>query len=793
MATENNAVLKELLGSVKYMIDTSIDGAPYDKTVTGLIVGGSSQPKHYMVTIKGRTYDLPCYISNKFKPNTPVSVMVPENNMDFAFIYGVLGGEDGSGTGTVENAKRAEYAVSAGYANTVAVATEVKVGGLLSSSGKNHVTVDPTGIATVTDVDHADNADNATNAVNATNSLNATNAQHAVSADRATVADTVDNVPVATDTKVGGIKSGIGIGVVNVADDGTATVELPPEPDPYKLPIATEAVLGGIYSSTGPGHVQVDENGIATVPDAGGIKEIPIATESEVGGVLSSQESGKLNVDENTGESTINDIVLIDKSGKFEKPDEWGDGPWKLICTEDSSLDVNNGLPTGGTTGQYLSKNSDTDYDVGWTSLEASNVPYDNTTSQMVAQNVQSAVDELNRRDNSISTQVATNTNNIASLTSQVNTNTNDITENAANIALHHTEIQQNATDIAKNTSDISTNTSDISSLKVKTTYYSNENILDNWYFANPINQKGLTQYPTTPSDANVYGIDRWILRETITYSLQPGYIRFFRNTQSYSPVFEQLPEFPTQYAGKTLTISILYRMAPGFVGHMNLGFSHWTSTDSDVNHVQNIPYSENWNVYSYTWTVPENITYFDFRAMQMLSTVPVGSLTSNYFDLVAAKAELGTQQTLAHKDENGNWVLNDPPPNYEQELAKCQRYMQVFGNKSGYDEIGHGMWYTGGGLYYFSIEIPLNVPMRAKPVATINRDVRFVYVVNNKVNTFAISHSDISSIFIEGYSNICNLGLGTNLTNFPTNFSLYFQVDSGNSTSNYIILDANL
>lgn len=41
----------------------------------------------------------------------------------------------------------------------------------------------------------------------------------------------------------------------------------------------------------------------------------------------------------------------------------------------------------------------------------------------------------------------------------------------------------------------------------------------------------------------------------------------------------------------------------------------------------------------------------------------------------IAAKLELGPVQTLAHQNADGNWVLNDPPPNKALELAKCQRY----------------------------------------------------------------------------------------------------------------------
>lgn len=47
----------------------------------------------------------------------------------------------------------------------------------------------------------------------------------------------------------------------------------------------------------------------------------------------------------------------------------------------------------------------------------------------------------------------------------------------------------------------------------------------------------------------------------------------------------------------------------------------------------------------------------------------------------IAAKFELSDHQTLAHK-EGGNWILNDPPPNKALELAKCQRYYQVFSSE---------------------------------------------------------------------------------------------------------------
>ena len=39
---------------------------------------------------------------------------------------------------------------------------------------------------------------------------------------------------------------------------------------------------------------------------------------------------------------------------------------------------------------------------------------------------------------------------------------------------------------------------------------------------------------------------------------------------------------------------------------------------------------------------------------------------------------ELGEQQTLAHQNDDGAWVLNELP-DYGGELLRCQRYYQVY------------------------------------------------------------------------------------------------------------------
>ena len=55
-----------------------------------------------------------------------------------------------------------------------------------------------------------------------------------------------------------------------------------------------------------------------------------------------------------------------------------------------------------------------------------------------------------------------------------------------------------------------------------------------------------------------------------------------------------------------------------------------------------------------------------------------VNNTNGGTLDLYGAKLELGSQQTLAHQDENGNWVLNEIP-DYGEQLARCQRYYQLY------------------------------------------------------------------------------------------------------------------
>ena len=72
----------------------------------------------------------------------------------------------------------------------------------------------------------------------------------------------------------------------------------------------------------------------------------------------------------------------------------------------------------------------------------------------------------------------------------------------------------------------------------------------------------------------------------------------------------------------------------------------------------------------SVTFTVPDGVLPNDEIRITVNNQAGVNPL------IQAMKNELGSQQTLAHQDTSGNWVLNEIP-DYGEQLRRCQRYFQ--------------------------------------------------------------------------------------------------------------------
>ena len=176
----------------------------------------------------------------------------------------------------------------------------------------------------------------------------------------------------------------------------------------------------------------------------------------------------------------------------------------------------------------------------------------------------------------------------------------------------------------------------------------SNPNLLDNWYFGNPVNQRGQTSYT-----AAGYGVDRWRIGSAGAMTIEDGYITFASSDATLRNL-EQVLE--TLEVGK-YTISLLAENAAGT--NLIIGLvSGFTSAAISTSEKQ---------VVSLTFDVTTKTS----------GTVYIQTGNSQ-IKLYAAKLELGSKQTLAHRDADGNWVLNEIP-DYGEQLARCQRYFQLY------------------------------------------------------------------------------------------------------------------
>lgn len=173
-----------------------------------------------------------------------------------------------------------------------------------------------------------------------------------------------------------------------------------------------------------------------------------------------------------------------------------------------------------------------------------------------------------------------------------------------------------------------------------------NPNLLDNWYFGNPVNQRGQTEYTGNAT----YSIDRWWTQYETTLSIVDGGIKIGGkgDVQQY---------FENTLPNATYTLSLLYRDR---TGSDPLRLIAGNRTDGDLAQTESKDAS---GILSVTFSnATANKVNFGFT----------GS-TDNSAIIIAIKLELGDTQTLAHK-ENGVWVLNEIP-DYGEQLRRCQRY----------------------------------------------------------------------------------------------------------------------
>ena len=190
----------------------------------------------------------------------------------------------------------------------------------------------------------------------------------------------------------------------------------------------------------------------------------------------------------------------------------------------------------------------------------------------------------------------------------------------------------------------------------------SNPNLLDNWYFVGggtygnfPINQRGVSGTISSPG----YFIDRW--------NLTAGSVEITS-------------------AGLVLngTISQILETAP--------------------------------NVSNFTATA---LTSTGIIEAQYDSESKTFSITGTGQTFIAAKLEIGEIQTIAYQNSESEWALNSPPPNYQQELSKCQRYFYRLASDSSSTYLFIGQGNSGGGTE--AITFPFDFPVRMRITPTMS------------------------------------------------------------------------
>lgn len=292
----------------------------------------------------------------------------------------------------------------------------------------------------------------------------------------------------------------------------------------------------------------------------------------------------------------------------------------------------------------------------------------------------------------------------------------------------------------------------------------SNPNLLDNWYFGNPVNQRGQTSYTGAG-----YGIDRWKIEAQYNgdaITIKDNGLEVVCGEVAAFHRFLQIIDHPERFRGKTLTwtVKIVSVSDEGnvcgalgyFVNGVEPKYIQFSST----------------GVYSFSFTVPDDTTEL---------FVHFGAYRNHSLVCDAVKLELGTVQTLAHQ-ENGVWVLNEIP-DYGEQLARCQRYQLVM-NASGWRKIGNFMNYTVNGTISLDIDTP--VQLRANPIVRLTGN-EFAAVqclpTNNYIGNFSLDGSPIDGTLRPGGCS-CQVPV----TGAIANSAGFFQCNNGT-----VILDANL
>ena len=352
-------------------------------------------------------------------------------------------------------------------------------------------------------------------------------------------------------------------------------------------------------------------------------------------------------------------------------------------------------------------------------------------------------------------------------------------------------------------------------------------NLLDNWYFGNPVDQRGgkiiqsgvniytdstlktligpaayacpvveLTStyakvqdakntgsyYYAAPADVvrgytgnQAFIIDRWRMRgDGVSIEIEDDGLVINCDGKSFNSIV-QAYESPKTLLGEKVTYSVLVTENTNTTNcYIAIGSGNMSAAAGTE--LGRYTFSGT-GLFSFTLDLPATMpnNYLTF-------IICAGNPSTNgaRFKVAVAKLELGPTQTLAHQDAAGNWVLNEVPE-YGEQLRRCQRYAIDLHGPTNYGVLGSGVARSTDRALIFC---PLPVSMRVTPVATFGGSLTLA------------SNADAGRGYVVTAVNVDHInsnGITLNVDTAGLTISTVYQLWRQGDASAHILLSADL
>lgn len=202
-----------------------------------------------------------------------------------------------------------------------------------------------------------------------------------------------------------------------------------------------------------------------------------------------------------------------------------------------------------------------------------------------------------------------------------------------------------------------------------------NNNILINSNFANPVNQRGNVSITNSAETGGDYWIDRWVFLKNVARTelrINDGYISITQaaGERSYAKLLQKV-EFPDSYKGKRIAISFRYRATQGGAAYVSNEITNTTPKSI----VTKLTCDGDWHIFKKVIELPNEGTYTRFAPICFF----VGSCIEHDWGS-GTIGNLSQDTTLDiewAKVEVSDFCTPYVPRLYAEELQLCRRYFR--------------------------------------------------------------------------------------------------------------------